>query len=107
MLLAPVANLAPETLSTAVAVVPEDAPEDAPEAASVAVPSAVLPTENVTVPAGATLPLAGVTVAVSCVVPAAAMVAGAAMMAVLLATGGPVTVTVMEAVELLKLPVGV
>jgi len=98
MLLAPAANLAPETLSVATDAVPE--------ATSVAVPSAVLPTEKVTVPDGAAPPLGGVTVAVNCVVPSAAMLAGFAVTVILSATGAPVTVTVTEAVELAKFPVG-
>ena|ERR1700677_255360 len=103
MLLAPAASLKPATLSVAIAAVPDEAPEGV----SVAVPSAVLPTENVTEPAGAALPLAGVTVAVNWVVPAAATLSGLAATVVLVATKAPVTVTVAEAVEALKLPVGV
>src|ERR1700722_6892064 len=103
MLLPPVASLAPETLSVAVA------PVLAAVADAVArgtVPSAVLTTENVTLPAGEAPPLAGVTVAVNCVLPAAAMLTGLAVMLVVVATGDPVTVTVVEAVEAPKLPVG-
>lgn len=96
--MAPVANLAPETLSVAVAVTPE--------AARVAVPSEVLPTEKMIMPLGTALPLAGVAVAVSCAVSAAVMLAGFAVTVVLVASGAPVTVTVVEAVEVLKLPVG-
>jgi len=95
MLFAPVANLAPERLSVAV-----------PDPVRVVIPNEVLPTRKVTVPLGATLPLAGMTVAVNVVLPAAAMLAGAAVMAVLVAAGTAVTVKVVEAVEALKLPVG-
>jgi hypothetical protein len=102
MLFAPAASLLALTLSTAVA-----APFEAAAAPSVAVPSAVVPTENVTEPVGRTLPLAGVTVAVNCAVPVAATLAAPTVTTVFVAIGVPVTVTVAEAVELLKLPVAV
>ena len=95
--------MAPDTLSVAVDVVLAAAPD---AAASVAVPSEVLPFENVTVPDGAALPLAAVTVAVNCVLPAAKMLAGLATMVVVVAIGALVTVTAAEAVEAEKLPVG-
>jgi hypothetical protein len=103
--LPPMASLAPETLSVAVDVALEAAPDGVPDA-SVTVPSAVFPSENVTLPAGAVLPLEGVTVAVNCVVPAAAILTGLAAMLVMVATAAPVTVTVVEAVDPPKLPVG-
>jgi len=49
--------LLPFTVNTAVAVTPEPA--------SVAEPNATFPAENVTLPAGAALPLAALTVAVN------------------------------------------
>jgi hypothetical protein len=99
MLLAPVTNLDAETLSVAVAT--------PPTSANVPVPSAMFPNENVTVPPGAPFPVTAATVAVSCAVPNAAILAGAAVTVVLVATGGPVIVTMVETVEVLKLPVGV
>ena len=53
----PPAKLLPVTVKAAVAV--------APEPASVAVPRAIFPAENVTLPAGAALPPAPLTVAVN------------------------------------------
>jgi hypothetical protein len=61
MLLLPALNLLPGTLNTAVAV----APVAAPVAVKVALPSEVVPIANVTLPAGAALPLAALTVAVN------------------------------------------
>jgi hypothetical protein len=55
--LLPPARLLPFTVSAAVAIPPEPA--------SVAVPSAIFPAENVTLPAGDALPLAAFTVAVN------------------------------------------
>jgi hypothetical protein len=58
--LLPPASLLAATVKAAAAVPPEPA-----EPASVAVPNAIFPAENVTLPAGAALPLAAFTVAVS------------------------------------------
>src|SRR5580700_12297286 len=101
MLFAPIASLLALTLSTAVA-----PPEPEAGAPSVAVPSTLVPAEKLTEPVGGTLPLAGVTVAVNCAVPADATLAALAVATVFVATGVAVTVTVVAAVEILKLPVG-
>ena len=103
MLFAPSASLLALTLSIAVAV----PPKAVALAPSVAVPSTVVPAEKLTEPVGGTLPLAGVTVAVNCAVPVGVTLAAPAVTTVLVATGFPVTVTVADAVELLKLPVAV
>jgi hypothetical protein len=93
--------LDPETLRVAVA-----AKEVAEATESGADPSAALPNEKVTAPVGAAPPAAAVTVAVNWAVPAAAMLAGDAVRLVVVTIGTPVTVTVVEAVEAPKLPVG-
>ena len=103
MLFAPAASLLALTLSIAVAAPPE-AVAGAPR---VAVPSTVVPAEKLTEPVGGTLPLAGVTVAVNCAVPVDATLAAPTVATVLVATGATVTVTVADAVELLKLPMAV
>ena len=99
MVLLPMLRLLPFTARVA--------PAFAAEAANEAVPRTVLPTAKVTLPVGAALPLAGLTVAVTCVVSVARMLAGFAATVVVVATGGPVTVTVVVAVEFAKLPVAV
>jgi len=99
MVLAPEARLLPFTASVALPF--------APEAVSGDVPSTVVPAANVTLPVGAAVPLAGLTVAVNCVVAVDEMLAGFANTAVVVATGGGVTVTLTVAVEPVKLPVGV
>jgi hypothetical protein len=101
MLFEPTANLLALTLSVAVTAVA--LPDAAP---SVAVPNAVVPARNVTVPAGAAVPLAGVTVAVNCSVPFDAILAEPAVTTVFVPTGVPVTVTVAVAVEPPKVPEG-
>jgi len=96
--LAPVTRLLPGTIKAAVATPPE--PDNA------AVPSKLLPAENVTFPAGVPLPLAGFTVTVICVVPAAVILAGLATAVVVVLAGG-VRITPTEPVELPKFPVAV
>jgi hypothetical protein len=98
MLLVPIESLLPLRVNTAVA--------DEPDAVSVAVPSEAVPTVKVTMPVGAVVPLAGLTVAVNCVVAVDAMLTGLAARVVVVATAGVVTVTVVDAVELEKFPVG-
>lgn len=99
MLLAPIESLLPLTVSTAV-------PEE-PDVVSVAVPNDAVPAVKVTVPLGAVVPLAGFTVAVICVEAVDAMLTGLAARVVVVATAGVVTVTVVDAVELEKFPLGV
>jgi len=95
MLLLPTLNLLPATLNTAAAVLPV--------AVNRALPSEVFPIANVTLPAGAELPLAALTVAVNWVVALCAMAAGLAVSAVVVATAGAVTTTVTEPVDAAKL----
>lgn len=75
----------PFTVSVAVVVVPDPA--------SVAVPSAVGPTVNVTLPVGAVLPVPAFTDTVRTLLALCAIVVGAAAKVVVVAVGGGVTVT--------------
>lgn len=79
----------------------------APDAESGTLPRVVLPVEKITVPVGKALPLAALTVAVTTVAAEVAIVDGLAATEVLVATGGAVTVTVVEALEFEKFPVAV
>jgi len=97
-MLAPAASLLPFTVSVAVAVPPE------PD--SGAVPSAVLPIVNVTLPAGEAVPAEGFTVAINWVEAVAVMLTGLAANVVVVATGAVERVTVTDAVEAAKLFVG-
>ena len=92
-------SLPPLTVSEAVA--------EEPEAAKVLVPRGVFPSENVTVPEGAVDPVAGLTVAVRTVLPVVTRFAGDAVRVVEVGTGGELTATGTEAVELAKFPVAV
>lgn len=65
------------------------------------------PTEKLTLPVGAALPVADLTVAVNRVDPVAAMLVGFAVTVVMVATGGAVTLTVADPDELAKFPVGI
>ena len=76
-----------------------------PETTSGTFARIVVPDEKVTEPAGAAVPLDGLTVAVKTVVALVAITAGAAATEVAVATTGSVTLTVLPAVELAKLPV--
>ena len=73
-----------------------------PEAISVTVPSVLPPTENVTLPVGAVLPLPGFTVATSRVVPVVTMLVGLAVTVVVVVTVVDVIVTATEADETAK-----
>ena len=73
---------------------------------SVPDPRVTVPFKKVTLPVGTLDPLAALTVAFNWVVPVAAMLAGLADNAVLVDTGGEVTVIGTELVDLLKFPVG-
>lgn len=96
----PTASFAPVTLSVALAVPVVAAAE------RVAVPSVTEPAVKVTLPAGAAAPLAAFTVAVSCVVAVVAIVEGLAETTVVVAIIAAVTVTVVDAVDAEKRPVG-
>lgn len=67
-----------------------------------ALPSVFPPTVKVTVPVGKVVPLAGFTEAVTTVLAVEAMVAGIAETLVVVAMAEDVTLTVVEAVELVK-----
>jgi hypothetical protein len=95
IVLLPMARLLPLTVSVAV------------EPETVADPRVVLPTMKVTLPVSAVLPLAGFTVAVKTVLAEDAMLAGFAATVVVVATGGVVTATVTDPLELEKLPLAV
>jgi hypothetical protein len=100
----PTARLAPFTVREAVAVAPV---ELAPEGASVAVPKAVLPCANITLPVGGAVPLAGFTVTVSTVDALWERVGALAVIAAVVDITGAmtVTVTVIEVdCEAVKLP---
>src|SRR5580658_1308660 len=99
MLLLPVARLAPCTGKVAV-------PFDNCTAPSVVAPAEV-PTENVTVPVGITLPARGFTNAVTCAVPDGAILALLTLAVVAVPAAGGTTVTTTELLELPKLAVAV
>lgn len=80
MVFAPDASEEPLTVSPAVDVVPA-------EEVTETVPREVLPSVKTTVPSGVDDPVAGFTVAVICVLPVGAMLAGAAVTTVVVATG--------------------
>ena len=86
MLLAPVARLLPFTVRDATAFVPD--------AARVPEPSVVLPSLNVRVPVGETVPLEGVTVTLSTVLPLAGILVTLAARAVVVLTVTGATVTI-------------
>jgi hypothetical protein len=94
MVLLPMFNLLPATLSTA-AVIP-------PVTVNVALPRDVFPRAKVTAPSGRAAPLAAFTIAVTVVIPFEAMAGGLAAATVEVAASGRATVTVTEAVEPLK-----
>ena len=81
--------------------------EVAPDAVSGSVPKGINPSENVTFPVGAVVPLAGFTVAVTLVEPPDATVDGLAEAEVVVATGAAVTVTDTVPLEFVKLPVAI
>ena len=83
--LVPTARPLPFTFNVAVSV--------PPVVASVAVPREVVPSLKETVPVGEAVPEAGLMVAVNCVVPVDAMLVGFAVVAMVVATGGTVTLT--------------
>lgn len=87
----PEVRLAPLTASAA-APVPE----------SVAVPKVTVPAVNVTDPVGTAVPEAGFTVAVTCVLALDAMLVGLAATVVVVATGVPVTTSVIDVDEAAK-----
>jgi hypothetical protein len=78
---------------------------DAPETTSGTLARFVPPDENVTEPAGGTVPLDGLTVAVRTAVALVAMAVFTTATEVVVDTTGCVTVTVAAAVELAKFPV--
>ncbi len=91
MVFEPEVRLAPLTASAAVPV---------PE--SVAVPKVTVPAVNVTDPVGMAVPEAAFTVAVTSVLALDAMLVGLAATVVVVATGVPVTTSVMDVDEAVK-----
>lgn len=73
-----------------------------PDAVNVPVPNVTVPRVKVTVPVGAVIPLAGFTVAVRTVLAVGAMLVGLADKAVVVDTGGAVTVTAVVPLDALK-----
>jgi hypothetical protein len=92
IVLLPMAKLLPLTVTLAV------------EPETVADPRAVLPTAKVTLPVGTVEPPAGFTVAVNTVLAEDRMLPGFAATVVVVATGGVVTATVTDPLELEKPP---
>ena len=80
--------------------------EAVPDALRFAVPSALVPAVKVTAPVGMVVPLAGLTVTASCVEPVVVIEEGVAVRAAIVAVSGTVTVTVTDAEEVAKDPVG-
>jgi hypothetical protein len=94
-MLLPIVRLLPFTVSPAV---PFDKGTE---------PRSVFPIVKLTLPVGGVVPVAGLTEAVRTVVAVEAMLVGATVKLVVVATPGAVTLTVTKPVELTKLPVAI